>query len=135
MSDKHLTLYDIRDLDLMMMLAESGNGGVSSKELAETLGMGNDQQAVGIRCAWMRRFGFFQFDEKRRLWSLAPAGERIVQAKQQAAGISIDNVPDESMVDVMAHVTARYRRGDPIVATMLRREFMFGTSPRSKAWA
>jgi hypothetical protein len=34
----------------------------------------------------------------------------------------------------MAHVTTRYRLGDPLMATMLRREFAYGTSPRSTVW-
>jgi len=34
------------------------------------------------------------------------------------------------MVEVMAHVAKRYRFGDPIIATMLRREFAYGTRRR-----
>ena len=133
---RHLTLYDFRDLDLMMSLEETGGAsGATTSEFAEALGMSDDVRSVGRRAAWMRKFGIFDFDEERRLWTLSDAGERVVRAKLRAATAkTVDAVPDESMVDVMAHVTSRYRQGDQMLATMLRREFMFGTSPRSRVW-
>jgi hypothetical protein len=136
MAGKHLTLYDFRDLDLMLKLDEVGGAsGASTKELAESIGFDDDAQAVGQRAAWMRRFGMFDFDEERRLWTLSEGGERVVAAKLKAAQAkTIDTLPDEQLVDVMAHVTTRYRLGDPIMATMLRREFAFGTNPRSAAY-
>jgi hypothetical protein len=136
MAGKHLTLYDFRDLDLMLKLDETaGASGATTQELAESLGMEDDRQAVGMRAAWMRRYGMFDFDEERRLWTLSSGGERVVAAKLRAAQAkTIDTVPDESLIDVMAHVTSRYRLGDPIMATMIRREFAFGTNPRSAAY-
>jgi hypothetical protein len=133
----HLTLYDFRDIDLMMRIIETGDdeGWVSSTDLATALGMSDDVQSVAIRLSWMRRYGMLSWDEQKRMWRLSPGGERVTQAKLRAAAATqIDKVPDEAMVDVMAHVTARYRFGDPVVATLLRREFAYGTSPRSQAW-
>lgn len=136
MASRHLTLYDFRDLDLMhKVAAEGGAGGVSSRELAEALGMGDDVQAVGMRSAWMKRYGFFDFDKENKLWRLSNAGERIVESDVRASTISkLEQVPDEALVDVMAHVTSRYRHGDPLTATLLRREFSYGTSPRSSVY-
>jgi len=132
----HLTLYDFRDVDLMHKVAnEGGAEGVTSKELAEALGMADDVQAVAIRSAWMRRYGFFDFDAERKLWRLSRGGERIVESDTKASTIDrLEKVPDEQLVDVMAHVTSRYRHGDPLTATLLRREFAYGTSPRSAAY-
>ena len=133
----HLRLYDFRDIDLMLKLDSLGDneGWASTTELAESLGMGEDKQAVAIRCAWMRRYGIFDFDETTRMWRLSSGGQRVAAAKLRAAAAnSIEKVPDEALVNVMAHVTSRYRLGDPMMATMLRREFLFGTSPRSRAW-
>jgi hypothetical protein len=136
MAGRHLTLYDFRDADLMhKVLQEGGAGGVTSQELAEALGMRDDVQAVAIRSAWMRRFGFFDYDVERKLWSLSKSGERIVEADAKASTISrLEDVPDEAMVDVMAHVTSRYRNADPVTATLLRREFAYGTAPYSVAY-
>jgi len=136
---KHLTIYDFRDVDLMMKLSSemSDEGeGIPSDEFADSLGMSRDVQAVSQRCSWMVRYGFFQFDKEKRLWTLSPAGERIVKAQELASGIDeLAALDDEAMVDVMAHVTSRYRYGDRVTATLLRREFVHGTSPRSSAWS
>lgn len=132
-----LSLYDFRDLDLMMRVHEAGDneGWLSSQELAEALGMEDDIRAVASRARWMREFGMFDFDDEKRLWRLSAGGERVVKAKVRAAATKqVDAVPDESMIDIMSHVTTRYRHGDPMMATMLRREFAFGTSPRSVIW-
>jgi hypothetical protein len=97
--------------------------------------MHDDVQAVAIRSAWMRRYGFFDFDEARKLWRLSDAGERIVESDTRASTIErLAKVPDEQLVDVMAHVTSRYRHGDMVTATLLRREFAYGTSPRSAVY-
>ena len=134
---KHLTLYDFRDIDLMLAAQETAgeDGQLSTEDLADKLGMSDDMRAVGSRMAWMRRYGVFSFDEQRKLWRLTRGGERVIEAKQQAAiEDDLKEVPDAAMVNVMAHVTARYRRGDPLMATLLRREFLFGTTPNSAAY-
>jgi hypothetical protein len=127
------SLYDFRDLDLMHKLAEGGSDGMTSAELAESAGLDEDSaQAMVVRSSWMRRFGFFEFDEKRRLWRLSGSGERIIESHVKASTLSaLEEVPDEAFVDVMAHVTSRYRHGDPITATLLRREFLYGTKRRN----
>ena len=42
----------------------------------------------------------------------------------------LEKLEDEDWIDVMAHVTSHYWHGSPMVATMLRREFAFGTQRR-----
>jgi len=128
------TLYDFRDLDLMMRIADDAEKRLTSKDLAESLGLESEAggtQSVAIRLAWMKRYGFVEFDGKRRDWALSAAGRRITESRVRAASIkAIEAVPDESMVEVMSHVTARYRLGDPVIASLLRREFLFGTQKK-----
>jgi hypothetical protein len=134
----HATLYDFRDIDLMLKLADEAdeNGQTTTAELASALGFAEDDlRPMGIRLAWMRRYGFLGYDEKAKLWRLSSSGERIVKSNVRATTIAaIERVPDEAFVDVMAHVTSRYRHADPVTATLLRREFAFGTSPKSAAY-
>jgi hypothetical protein len=126
------SLYEFRDLDLMMVLHAEGE--MTSGELADALGI-KDAHAVGSRGAWMRRFGMFEYDPMKKVWTLSTGGQRVVKAKRRAAALrTVEDVPDESMVDIMSHVTARYRLGDPMMAQLLRREFAYGTSPRSSVW-
>jgi len=132
-----LSMYDVRDFDLMSKLAEEADdrGEISATELAEALGLGDDVKALGIRLAWMKRYGMTAYDDGRKTWKLAPGGHRVVAAKRKSAVADrVDAVPEEQLVDVMAHVTTRYRYGDPVIATLLRREFVYGTSARSSVW-
>lgn len=133
------SLYDFRDLDLMLKVADLGDneGWIETRALAEALGVPDDEKTSGvaIRLSWMRRYGMLEFDENRRMWRLSSGGQRVTEARLRAAAAKqIDSVPDEALVDVMAHVTTRYRLGDPVMATMLRREFLYGTSSHSAVW-
>ena len=131
-----LSVYDFRDTDLMVKLAAEGAEGIDSRLFAEALGMNGDgARAVGIRFSWMRRFGMVEYDGEKNLWRLSEGGYRVIESHARAAAVKqIEQVPDESMVEIMSHVTARYRLGDPMMATLLRREFQYGTSLRSRVW-
>jgi hypothetical protein len=128
------TLYDFRDVDILYRIAEEMNGakGIPTTEIAELLGFEEgDNRPMGIRLAWMRKYGMVLFDEKDRLWRLSAGARRVIAAREQAREIEVvDRLPDESMVEVMAHVTSRYRHGQSYLAHLLRREFLFGTQKR-----
>lgn len=135
-----LSLYDFRDHDLMLKIVEQGDDEewVSTHELADSLGMSDEFASVAIRCSWMVRYGMLEAGNKgtTRVWRLSESGKRVVAAKMKASTTTaIAAVPDVSMIDVMAHVTSRYRNGDPVMANLLRREFLYGTSPRSRVWS
>lgn len=125
------SLYEFRDLDLMLAIAETEKG-IEAIELAQAIGLGEEgSRAAAIRLSWMRRFGMVSYDENTRLWRLSNGGERVTNARLRAAAAkTIDTIPEEALVDVMAHVTTRYRLGDPVMAQLLRREFLFGTQRR-----
>ena len=132
-NSRHATLYDFRDLDLMLKLqAEADNDGWADTEhLAGSMGFGDDRQPLAVRLSWMRRYGMVEYDPAQRMWRLSPGGERVTTARLRAsAAKTIEALPDESMIEVMANVTTRYWRGDPMTAAMLRREFLFGTRRR-----
>jgi len=130
---KHATLYDFRDLDLMLKIEDEADaeGWLESAALADSLGFSDDVRPIGIRLAWMRRYGMVELNEKDRAWRLTQGGLRVIEARLRAAQSSaLDKLPDEALVEVMAHVTGRYHHGSPMVAHMLRREFLYGTKPR-----
>jgi hypothetical protein len=125
-------LYSFRDLDLLLKLQEEADeeGWVETAAAAESLGFERGL-AVSTRFSWMRRFGMLEFDHKRKMWRLTPAAQRVTEARLRAAHAkTMEELPDELMVDVMSKVTQRYRHSDPMLATMLRREFAFGTQRR-----
>jgi len=128
-------MYDFRDLDLMLTIAERGDdeGWVTNDDLASSFGFGDSLRPLGIRLAWRRRYGMVEHKTHNRdsLWRLSPGGWRVVEAKLKAAQArTLGTIPDEAMVDVMADITARFQRGDSMLAVMLRREFAFGTQRR-----
>ena len=126
-----LSVYDFRDMDLMLHLRGAP---ATAKQLSEALGLDDDGvRNVAVRVAWMRRFGMLDLDEKSRLWSLSDGGSRVIAAQHKAVAKNrIEKIPDEEMIEVMAHVTSRFRLGDPMTAAMLRREFQYGTSPKRR---
>jgi hypothetical protein len=132
MAEKHASLYDFRDLDIMFRLAENLDGGVPTAELAQELGFEEgDNRSVAIRLAWMRHYGMVAFDSDKRTWTLSTPGQRVTQAHLRAPALrTLEALPDETMVEVMAQVTSRYQRGEPMLANMLRREFLYGTKRR-----
>jgi hypothetical protein len=122
-----LSLYDFRDLDLLLRLSE--DGGMSSVQVGETFSA--DARAAGSRLAWMRRYGMVDLDSEAGFWTISAAGKRVVQSKLRAAQIAVvDKLPDEALVETMAQITSRYIRGEPMLAHMMRREFMYGTRRR-----
>lgn len=131
---RHATLYDFRDLDILMRLEDESNedGWVETEALASALGFDEDgRRHVGIRLAWMKRYGMIQRDDRTGLWRLSPGGERVIRAKLRAATArELEALDDDAMIEVMANVTHRYRFADAMTATILRREFLFGTQPR-----
>lgn len=134
-SRKHASLYDFRDLDLMLTLAERGDteGWAPTHDLASSFGFGDELQALGIRLGWMKHYGIVERkpDKGESFWRLTDGGVRVVEAKLRAGQSRvIEAVPDESLIEVMANVTRRYQHGDPMIATMLRREFLYGTKRR-----
>ena len=125
------SLYDFRDLDLLLKLADEADeeGWVEIGEMADAIGV-KDNRSIGSRFAWMKRYGMLDYDEKRKLWKLTPAAERVTQARLKAAAArQLQELPEEQMVDVMASVTTHWSYASPMTAAMLRREFLYGTQP------
>jgi hypothetical protein len=130
----HATLYDFRDLDLMLHLHDADEGKLTTHDVADLLGFEAEDggRAVGIRLAWMRRYGMVAFDDRERTWSLSPSGGRVTEANLRAPELRvIEQMPDEKMIETMALVTSRFQRGEPMIAQMLRREFLYGTKRRN----
>jgi|SRR5262252_2523791 len=124
-NSQHATLYDFRDLDLLLKLGKDKEW--STEDFAEALGQPENLHGVGSRLAWMRRYGMLTRSE-RGLWYPTHAAERVTEARLIAAQAkTMDALPDELMIEVMSRVTQRYMHGSPMIASMLRREFMFGT--------
>ena len=119
------SIREFRDLDILVKLRESGP--ILSRDLASELGADEHGSVIGRRLGWMRHYGMLERNDGS-LWSLTDAGKRVVFARKRAALMQeLGELPEEELIEVMAEVCARYRLGNPMIATMLRREFVFGT--------
>ena len=130
---KRATLYDFRDLDLLLKLEKEADleGWVETAAAADALGFGDNSLPISRRFAWMRRYGMLEFDPRRKMWRLTPGAQRVTEARTRAAGAKrMERLDDESLIEVMSKVTQRYLHGSPLVASMLRREFLYGTKAR-----
>jgi len=130
---RHATLYDFRDYELMARVEDEadGEGWVETELMARALGFEDDARPIGSRFSWMKRYGMLERNEESGMWRLTDAGRRVIKAKvRTATSREIETLEDEAFVDVMAKVGQRYRHGSPMLAHMLRREFLFGTAPR-----
>jgi len=119
----------------MLHLKDAVNGsksGIPASELASLLGFdGEDSRQIGMRLVWMKRYGMVAYDDRDKLWTLSRGGERVTEAHLRAPALrAVEQMPDEAAVELMAHVTSRYQRGDAMIAQMLRREFLYGTQKR-----
>ena len=128
------SLYDFRDLDLLLKIdAESNGQGIPSSELAEILGFEEgDNRPIGIRLAWMRRYGMVAYDAQDKLWSLTRGARIVTEAHLRAPQLKVvKEMPDAAAVELMAEVVSRYQgTRDAMVAQMIRREFLYGTQRR-----
>jgi hypothetical protein len=119
------SVKEFRDLDLLLKLKETGP--VASKDLAGELGRDEFGSIIGRRLGWMRHYGMLERSDGG-LWTLTEGGKRVAWARTRAALISeLEALPEAELIEVMAAITARWRSGDPMISTMLRREFIFGT--------
>src|SRR5262245_56579754 len=128
-------LYDFRDLDIMLKIeAESNGKGIPGQELAELMGFDEgENRPMGMRLAWMKHYGMVIYDQNEKLWSLSRSGERVTQAHLRAPALrAVEAMPDVASVELMAHIVSRYQRGQPMLAQMLRREFLYGTKQRRR---
>jgi hypothetical protein len=131
---RHATLYDFRDVEIMMKLEDEADaeGWIETEHLARALGFSDDDfRNVGIRLGWMKRYGMLARDEKTGVWRLTDGGRRVIEAKLRAATTrELQTINDEALIEAMTNVLHRYRHADAMTATILRREFAYGTQPR-----
>jgi len=132
---EHATQYDIRDLDIMFKIAENNGSGATAVDLADVLGFRPEEGAknIGIRLAWMQRYGMVVFDDRDRTWGLSKSGRRITGAHLRAPELRvIEEMPDEKMVETMGLVLSRFQRGDSTLGHMLKREFNYTTHQKNR---
>ncbi len=92
-------------------------------------------RCVGIRMAWMKRYGVVEKNEKKhKSWKLTPTGEALLDGtlgKTQES--ALEKVKDTQLLHLATAISERYVTADDIGATMMRRAWQYGTH-RRRGW-
>lgn len=129
-----LTLMDYSDRELLHIVLDCQDpdtGYATTKQLVEALGVTGDHAAssVGVRMAWLRRFGAVARHPKRSLWTVTLIGEQLINgdlSERQAA--LVDNMEADRLLMLTRAITRKYRRAGTTASHLMRREWRRGTS-------
>jgi hypothetical protein len=130
----NLTLFDYSDRELLHIVLDQQDpqtGYASTAEIAEALGMtGNHPNAsVGIRLAWMRRWGAIAKRDGKPHWQVTKIGEDLIAGRlrkpQEAA---VDEADPGELLMLTRRMTERYRAAGLTASHLIRREWKRGTS-------
>lgn len=155
-SVESLRLLDFSDKEIAAIVADvrEVDGWASRTAIANVIfpfvGNGNAKRAkhaircVAIRLAWLRRYGVVEkmpVEEQRHadrdandsFWGLTAEGETFLRGRltvQQER--LLRSVGDDRLVQVVATITDRYVGAHQTAAHLLRREWLYGISRRSR---
>ena len=129
-----LSLMDFSDRELLNVILdhEDANGYVTSEQLLEGIGLNHKhaKSCVGIRLAWMRRYGVVDRHEKRG-WTLTSVGRKIaLGALSDDEKKVLRNLTSEQLMEATRVLTGRYSRVGATASTMMRRAWQNGTGRR-----
>lgn len=130
-----LKLREFSDRDLLFIIDETADydGWARAQYIAERIGLNTKypERNVSSRLAWMVRFGVIHRHPEQVAWQLTNLGEALrtgkISRRQQD---SIDKMDDAQMLLLTRSITRRYEHASSDVATVLRREWTYGTAQR-----
>lgn len=140
-----LRLSDFSDRELLRIIYDLSDeyGWVESVHLAEHLfptqvraGREDKNQAlrcVGQRLSWMKRYGVVQRNEKDRkgTWGLTGQGKLLLTGAIPAHERKvIENLKENQLLDLTETLSMRYFYAGDVAATMMRRQWQFGSIRR-----
>lgn len=131
---KSLALMEFSDRELLNVIldVEDENGYVTSEQIMEAVGLDHKhaRSCVGIRFAWMRRYGVVDRHEKKG-WTLTPIGRKIaLGALNDEEKLVLRNLTSDQLMEATRVLTGRYARAGQTASTMMRRAWQSGTGRR-----
>jgi hypothetical protein len=140
-----LDLYAFSDEELLAIVRDNldSSGWVTSGELADAIGIDPDAEtrnnAVGIRLAWMARFGVIRKNTPgdnlpgpQARWTITGRGIVILEATfSKSLEKELEGLKGEALWRLARTVTSRYGAADNESAVMVRRSFQRAHKQRS----
>jgi hypothetical protein len=142
-----LTMYDYTDRDLLVAVSElADDSGWTSiddvaqrvfgiRENASNASAVHARRCIGIRFAWMARYGFLQHSPKGRgLWRPTRAGDRLrAGALRAAQRNAVEGAADDQLMELAAAIGDRYIAANEVAATAMRRSWAFYDRQKARA--
>jgi hypothetical protein len=131
-----LALAELSDRELLLLIVDlrDENGVVTTQQIAEKLDLSTarPKNSVGIRLAWMRRYGVVAYAPEGPGWVLTDVGERVAGGQLKNGQVStIGGLLPEQGLDAAIELGRMYRRIGVSEAHMLRRGWQYGSGRRS----
>jgi hypothetical protein len=129
-----LTLMDYSDRELLFIVLDQQDprsGYAATRDIAAAVGMtGNHPNAsVGVRLAWLRRWGAVHKRDGRSQWAVTEIGQDLIRGKlRKAQEQMMEGVKPEEMLMLTRRLTEAYGRAGVTAAHLMRREWKRGTS-------
>ena len=134
-----LTILDFDDRALLAIVDDEADeeGWAATGDIADKVfGSGGSEErrrhatrCIGIRFAWLQRYGVAERSHPHGSWRLTDAGYALLYGSGKTARIEKEarEALDADLLHVAMGVGDRYRKADPITQTMMRRAFIYST--------
>ena len=136
-----LTIEHFSDRELINLVIDhaADDGWVNTVDLAEILGLAVNGSkgavSIGLRFSYLKRIGMMEREERLaegetlKRWRLTQLGEQYGRGHLRAAAQKqLDKLDDQALLEVTTFLTDRYRQIGGGGATLMRREWRYGTS-------
>lgn len=129
-----LRLLDYSDKELLAIVADNvgDDGWARTTDIRDTLGLPKDRgnQSVGIRLAWLRRYGVTENGGPQK-WRLTAIGEVFLNGRlPEGLADELRTLEPGQLHTVTRTLAQRQRKAAKPVGHMIRREWVYGTGKR-----
>lgn len=133
-----MALEEFSDRELLNVVLDyaDDNGFVSVDQIVAATGIDHRHanQCVGSRFSHLRRIGVMERDDTTRQWRLTHTGRKLAHGTLGSEEAELfKHLGVEQMMEATYALAGRYQRTSPVAATMMRRAWVYGTSPRRAA--
>lgn len=128
---------DRTDREVLLIIKDVAVGGEArTSDVCDYLRIpennGKDRASVRQRLAWMKKYGWLDYNETDQSWSLTDVGKAVADGRLRASleKTLSDLKPGERVLIMRGIVNGLFENGNAPVGTLVRREFLHHYSKR-----
>lgn len=147
MAREHLTIDDLSDRELLLVLDDvsDGDGYAESDAIAERLDLAK-RAIASSRLSWLARWGAVEREHERdehgnlrymrdgrprhtQRWRMTETGAALAHGQLRARQReTLERINEQQMLELTRYVTQRARASGSVAAKLIAREWRYGTS-------